>query len=118
MYEVKILDEFCGAHKLRHYRGKCEALHGHNWKMEITVYSRALDKRGMIIDFKELKSKLKNILSHLDHKYLNDLAYFKKKNPTSENIAYFIHEKLSKVVKKKIRVSVWETGTSSASFYA
>ena len=118
MYEVKILDEFCGAHNLRHYKGKCEALHGHNWKIELTVYSKALDKTGMIIDFTELKSKLRNILSKLDHKHLNDLAYFKKKNPTSENIAYFIHDKLSKVLKKKIKVSVWETGTSSASFYA
>ena len=91
MYEIKVLDEFCGAHNLRHYKGKCEALHGHNWKIEVTVYSNTLDKCGMIIDFKELKSKLEIILLKLDHKYLNDLAYFKKKNPTSENIAATIY---------------------------
>ncbi|MBL7157127.1 MAG: 6-carboxytetrahydropterin synthase QueD [Candidatus Omnitrophica bacterium] len=116
MYEIKITDEFCGAHKLRGYKGECEALHGHNWKTEISVYSKTTGKNGMVMDFKILKDRLKGVLSSIDHKYLNDLAYFKKKNPTSENIAEFIHKNLSRYIKQKIKVSVWETATSCASF--
>jgi len=118
MYEIKVIGEFCGAHNLRNYKGECEALHGHNWKVEVIVQSKNLDKRGMIMDFKELKAKLKAILSLLDHKHLNNIAYFKKKNPTSENIARFIHQNISKKKKKKkIRVSVWETPNSCAVFF-
>ncbi len=117
MYEIKITDEFSSAHNLRNYKGKCEALHGHNWKVEILLYGNTLNRQGMVMDFKELKDKVKNILSGLDHECLNNLNYFKKKNPTSENIARFIHDRLAKVIKKKIRVSVWETTSSCASFY-
>ena len=116
MYEIKVIDEFAGAHNLRNYKGKCEELHGHNWKTEIVLESDTLDEKGMIMDFKELKKILKDTLALLDHKYLNDLSYFKKINPTSENIAYFLHENLSKAIKKKIKVSVWETTNSCASF--
>ena len=116
MYEIKVIDEFAGAHALRHYKGKCEALHGHNWRVEVLLKSATLNEQGMVMDFKELKHKLKNTLSSLDHKYLNDIPYFKKRNPTSENVAHFIHKKLSQILKKKIKVSVWETQTSCASF--
>ncbi|MBN1353271.1 MAG: 6-carboxytetrahydropterin synthase QueD [Candidatus Omnitrophica bacterium] len=127
MYEIKVTDEFSGAHNLRNYKGKCEALHGHNWKIEVSVCSDTLDKNGMIMDFKELKNKLTGVLDGLDHKYLNDLSYFKKKNPTSENIAAFIHRKLSERLSysgscaggsasRKISVSVWETSASCASY--
>lgn len=117
MYEIKITEEFSGAHNLRNYKGKCEDLHGHNWKVEVSLYSKNLDRRGMVIDFKDLKGNLRKVLFPLDHKYLNDLGYFKKKNPTCENLAKFIHGALSRYVRKKrIKVSVWETGTSQASF--
>lgn len=101
---------------MRNYKGKCEALHGHNWKVELMLESDTLDSQGMVMDFKELKDKLKDILSPLDHKYLNDIPYFKEKNPTSENIARFIHKKLSEILKGKIKISVWETTASCASF--
>ena len=117
MYEIKITDEFAGAHNLRNYKGKCEALHGHNWKIEATIFCSTVDSRGMVMDFKELKSRLMASISSLDHSYLNELPYFKKKNPTSENIARFIHQSLSRSIKnKKIKVSVWETADSCASF--
>jgi 6-pyruvoyltetrahydropterin/6-carboxytetrahydropterin synthase len=116
MYEIKVTDEFSGAHNLRNYKGKCEELHGHNWKVEVLLESAALNPQGMVMDFKELKRRLKNVLSSLDHKYLNDTPYFKKNNPTSENVARFLHKKLSQNIKKKIKVSVWETQTSCASF--
>jgi len=118
MYEIKVIDSFAGAHRLRAYKGKCEDLHGHNWKVELSVSSKTLDSLGMVMDFKDLKASLKLALDTLDHKYLNDMPYFKKKNPTSENIARFIHEKISREIKKKIKISVWETENSRASFYA
>lgn len=117
MYEIKIIDEFSSAHNLRNYKGKCETLHGHNWKIEVLLGSNALNSQGMVMDFKILKDKLKEVLSSLDHKYLNDIPYFKKENPTSENIARFIHERLSRDINQKMKVSVWETDTSCASFY-
>jgi 6-pyruvoyltetrahydropterin/6-carboxytetrahydropterin synthase len=117
MYEIKVRDEFSGAHNLLNYQGKCEALHGHNWTVELSVYDNgALNSQGMVMDFKELKAELKAALSDLDHKYLNDLPELKEKNPTSENIARFIHERLSGRIGKKIKVSVWETRDSCASF--
>ena len=116
MYEIRVTEEFCGAHNLRHYKGQCEELHGHNWKVEISIYSKTLDKTGMVIDFKIVKDKLRKILQILDHKYLNDIPYFRKINPTSENIAEFVHNKLSALIKKKIKVTIWETSSSSASF--
>lgn len=117
MYEVKVIEEFSSAHNLKHYKGKCEELHGHNWRVELSLHDKTPDKIGMIMDFKDLKAELKKILSLLDHKYLNDLPYFKKKNPTSENIAYFIHNRISRTMgNKKMKVSVWETPNSCASF--
>jgi len=116
MYEIKVIDEFSGAHRLRGYKGKCESVHGHNWRVEACVYAKALDSSGMVMDFKELKKMLGRILVSLDHKDLNKIPYFRKLNPTSENIARFIHSRLSRGVKKSLKVSVWETSTSSASF--
>ena len=118
MYEIKVTDEFSGAHRLRNYHGKCESLHGHNWNVKVNVYSDTLDRHGMVMDFKVLKKCLKKVLAPLDHTYLNELVCFKKKNPTSENIAKFVYEKLSRTIKKKMKVSVRETGTSEACFYA
>ena len=117
MYEIKIIEEFSGAHNLRNYKGKCEELHGHNWRVEVVLYKSTLNSQGMVLDFKELKDKVKRVLSGMDHKHLNNLIYFKRKNPTSENIARFIHDKLSKVLKCRIKISVWETTNACASFY-
>ncbi|MCM8793869.1 MAG: 6-carboxytetrahydropterin synthase QueD, partial [Candidatus Omnitrophica bacterium] len=103
------------------YQGKCEALHGHNWKVKATVEGKKLAKNGMLLDFGELKKKLKEVLEELDHKNLNEIEYFKKNNPTSENIARFIFDRLSNRLKETSsrlkKVTVWETDTSSASYY-
>ena len=117
MYEIKITDEFSGAHRLRNYRGKCESLHGHNWRVEISAYSAKLNSQGMVMDFKDLKASLRKALEILDHKHLNDLPYFKKKNPTSENIAEFIHKKLKCKIRYKLKVCVWETDRSQACYH-
>lgn len=120
MYEVKVISEFSGAHNLRHYKGKCEDLHGHNWKVEVSVAGDKLDEIGMFVDFRQLKEKLNKVLETLDHKLLNDLDFFKKINPTSENIARFIYDKLSPqstVHSPQLKVTVWETDSSAASYY-
>ena len=116
MFEVQVNANFNAAHRLRAYKGKCEKLHGHNWKVQAVVGSEDLDKIGMVLDFKILKKKLNNILQDLDHSYLNDHKVFKKINPTSENIAKFIYQRFSKKVKGLKSISVWETDSSCATY--
>lgn len=116
MYKIKVEAHFSAAHKLRGYRGKCEELHGHNWKVEARVSSDRLDKAGMVMDFKDLKSGLNKILEKLDHKYLNNIPYFKKTNPTSENIASYIYERLKPQVGILSSVTVWESENACATY--
>lgn len=116
MYKVKVEAFFSSAHHLRCYKGKCEELHGHNWKCEVTVSQDELDKAGMVMDFQHIKMKLRMVLDGLDHKYLNRLPYFKKVNPTSENIARFIYDKLKGQGLGASSVTVWENNTSSATY--
>ncbi|MDD5044651.1 MAG: 6-carboxytetrahydropterin synthase QueD [Candidatus Omnitrophica bacterium] len=123
MYSIKVEDCFSSAHNLRGYKGKCEELHGHNWKVEVKVGACGLDKAGMVLDFKYLKEKVNKILERLDHKYLNRIAYFKKYNPTSENIAKYIFDNFSTGLNRlnpRARlesVTVWESERSSATYY-
>ena len=117
MYSIKIEAHFSSAHNLRGYKGKCEELHGHNWKVEIVVTKEKLDKIGMVMDFKYLKKELNQVLEKLDHKYLNKIPYFKRNNPTSENIARYIYEKLQNKVSGLNSVMVWESENCSATYY-
>lgn len=118
MYKIKIISHFCGAHFLRNYKGKCESLHGHNWKVEIIVSSNNLDKSGMVMDFSELKGFTNRIMDELDHKNLNDLDYFKKSNPSSEEICFYIFTRVKEPVENRgcvlEEVCVWETDTACA----
>ncbi|MDD5156332.1 MAG: 6-carboxytetrahydropterin synthase QueD [Candidatus Omnitrophica bacterium] len=116
MYRIKVESNYSSAHNLRGYRGKCEELHGHNWKVELRAGGSKLDKSGMLLDFKHLKKKLNVVLDKLDHKYLNGIAYFKKVNPTSENIAKFIYDSLKSGVPGILSVTVWENETSCATY--
>lgn len=118
MYKIRVRSDFSGAHNLRGYKGKCEALHGHNWQVEVEASGEEVGSSGMILDFKELKDVLSEAISGMDHKYLNDINYFKEVNPTSENIAKYIYKD---IVKKRpdiklCGVTVWETDTSSATY--
>ncbi len=116
MYSIRVEENFSSAHNLRGYKGKCEELHGHNWKIEVVAVREKLDKSGMLLDFKELKMELNAVLEKLDHKYLNNLSYFKKVNPTSENIAKYIYDTLKPAVPQIKSVTVWENNTSSAAY--
>jgi len=118
MYSAKVKTDFSGAHNLRGYKGKCEDLHGHNWTVEVTAQRPEPDNLGMVVDFKDLKSLLWGAIAEMDHAYLNDLEYFKDVNPTSENIARYIYEKLNaqKPDLDIVKVTIWETASSCASY--
>ena len=105
MYKVRVEDEFSAAHFLSHYKGKCEKLHGHNYKVRLWVKGEELDSGGMLLDFSVLKGALKEAAGFLDHSNLNDMEVFKN-DPSAERIARFIFEK----VKEKLH----ELGVKSA----
>ena len=116
-YKLSVIDWFSSAHFLRQYKGKCENLHGHNWKVRVCLSGNKLDETGMLLDFTDIKKHLKEVIIYLDHKLLNEIKPFDKVNPTAENIAAFIFEKM-KVAEtenaKICEVEVWESRTSSA----
>ena len=119
MFEIEVELSFSSAHYLRGYKGKCESLHGHNWRVKATVSGKELNREGLLLDFKELKERLRKVLEELDHKNLNEISYFKRVNPTSENIAKFIFDKLKReIIKGKLKkITVWESDNSLASYY-
>lgn len=121
MYEVSIDEEFSAAHALRGYKGKCENLHGHNWKVEVFVRGERLDEIGMLVDFRELKAATRRVMNHLDHRNLNELKPFDNEmNPSSEHLAGFIlHEVAAQVNNERVKVykvRVWETPSTSATY--
>ena len=117
MYIVNVKEKFSSAHFLRNYKGKCENLHGHNYKVEISLKGEKLDKTGMLADFTEIKKELKEIIKYLDHKNLNNLPEFKHNNPTSENIAKFIFNKIKNKYNNIFKVRIWETDTQYAEYF-
>ncbi len=121
MYEVKVKKSFAGAHKLLGYRGKCEELHGHNWLVEVTVRAGDLDDIDIALDFTVLKAGLRDVLEVLDHKYLNDVPPFNEVNPSSEQLARHIFERMAEKIDddrvKVHRVDVWETSDNCASYF-
>lgn len=120
MYHLMIKTSFAAAHNLINYQGDCENLHGHNWRVEVTVAAQKLDDAGLGIDFKILKKETNRILDELDHKYLNDLEAFKTESPSSENISCYLFDRLSDVLNDDNvtveRVNVWESDNACASY--
>ncbi|MDR3195589.1 MAG: 6-carboxytetrahydropterin synthase QueD [Endomicrobium sp.] len=117
IYKLSVTKNFASAHCLRKYKGRCENLHGHNWKIRAAFSGSKLDSVGMLIDFTDIKKRLDKIISHLDHKFLNEIEPFNKINPTAENIAAFIYEQLKQIeteTAKVCEVEVWESEYSSA----
>ncbi len=119
-YTVTIETEFSAAHIIRGYNGPCSNLHGHNWKVTVEVKTEALDKIGMSIDFYELQKKTEEIAARLDHRDINSVPPFDKElNPTSENIAFYIHQELKKVLPSRVKLSsvaISETGKYTAKY--
>jgi 6-pyruvoyltetrahydropterin/6-carboxytetrahydropterin synthase len=121
MYELKIVTNFSAAHRLENFYGKCESLHGHNWKVEVFIQGDRLDEAGLVKDFGVVKAKAREVLGEFDHQYLNELPAFSQQNPSSENMARYLFGRLGAVLNgggvRVSRVSVWESDTSCASYY-
>ena len=121
MFEVSVKDRFSAAHQLIEVGGGCERLHGHNFNVEVFVRSETLTDEGTVIDFRDLKKALADVLDMLDHTFLNDLEAFEDTGPSSERLARFIYLELSDHLLKKnlpgpCRVDVWESENSRASY--
>ncbi|OGO19638.1 MAG: 6-carboxytetrahydropterin synthase QueD [Chloroflexi bacterium RBG_16_50_9] len=116
MYEISIESHFDAAHFLRGYRGKCEALHGHRYRVVARIRANRLDDIGLAYDFTELKGYLNDILSRFDHVCLNDIKPFDRINPSAENIAATIYEELKgKMAAEPVTltsVEAWESPTT------
>ncbi len=119
MFEIKVSAVFEAAHRIAGYKGKCDRLHGHSWTVEAAVTGTRLDELGMLVDFKLVKGRLRELLEALDHMFLNDVEPFSAgSNPTAENIAKYIYSEMAKAefltedIKLK-HIQVWESPKSS-----
>jgi len=120
MYEVTIRKSFSAAHLLREIGGKCEELHGHNFIVEVSAAADNLNDEGLLIDFRLLKRWTDEVLALLDHKYLNELSFFRDVNPSSERIAQFLYEQIGQkagnVPVPLTRVTVWESENARVTY--
>lgn len=119
MYTIAYRTHFSASHHVRDYPGKCKNLHGHNWKIKVEVRTKRKDEIGISVDFKQLKKIVKPVIDRFDHKYLNDLDHFKKKNPTAENIAEFLYQEIDNRLPENVKmhkITVWETDKYSVTY--
>jgi len=120
VFEISVDYSFAAGHALRGYKGKCENVHGHNYKVRVTVAGEQLNSIGLLMDFIDLRSALKALAEQLDHRFMNDIPPFDKLNPSAENLAkYFCDELEAQVQKQGLHmqsVTVWETDTTSATY--
>jgi len=122
MFEVYVDEQFAAAHNLRNYKGKCENLHGHNYKVRITLAGPQLDEVGLLYDFVHLKQVIQGVIRALDHKYLNELKPFDVLNPSAENIAKHIYDETSKQMRETPNgagissITVWESDVTTATY--
>jgi 6-pyruvoyltetrahydropterin/6-carboxytetrahydropterin synthase len=119
MFEVSVEQTFAAGHALRNYKGKCENVHGHNYRVRITMQGDQLDSTGLLVDFLDVKSLIGGVVDYLDHQFINDLPPFDELNPSAENIAKYFYERVSGGLKNEVpvrvsEVTIWETDTSSA----
>ncbi|MEJ2696776.1 MAG: 6-carboxytetrahydropterin synthase QueD [Candidatus Sulfobium sp.] len=121
MYELTVEVGFSAAHQLRGYKGNCENMHGHNWRVQINIAAERLNDIDIAMDFREVKHVAREVISPLDHAFLNEVFPFTEKNPSSENIAKWIYDSLKKRINdddlRVAGVTVWESDSASASYY-
>jgi 6-pyruvoyltetrahydropterin/6-carboxytetrahydropterin synthase len=122
MYEVSVDETFSAGHALRGYKGKCENVHGHNYKVRVTLAGKELDSVGLLYDFVHLKQVIQVVIGSLDHRFLNDFAPFDSINPSAENIARYIYDETSKQMRQTENgagissITVWETDVTAATY--
>jgi 6-pyruvoyltetrahydropterin/6-carboxytetrahydropterin synthase len=122
MYEVSVDETFAAAHNLRGYKGKCENLHGHNYKVRVTLAGPEVDSVGLLYDFVQLKQVIQSVIRSLDHKYLNELSPFDVLNPSAENIARYIYDETAQQLHQAPNgaavssITVWESDLTAATY--
>ena len=124
MFEVSVEKTFAAGHALRGYKGKCENVHGHNYKVRVTLTGSQLDSTGLLYDFVEVKRRMDAIIERLDHRFINDIAPFDQLNPSAENLARYFYQELDQALREAAaqvpvrigEVRVWETDTTTAAY--
>ncbi|HYK38470.1 MAG TPA: 6-carboxytetrahydropterin synthase QueD [Candidatus Eremiobacteraceae bacterium] len=120
MFRVSVEETFSSGHALRGYKGKCENVHGHNYRVQVSIEGQQLDAIGLLVDFTHVKHALRAIIKEIDHQFLNDLAPFKSVNPSAENMAKYFFEEMGARLKEMpagarlVEAVVWETDTACA----
>lgn len=119
MFEISVKSDFAAAHRLEGYPGNCANIHGHNWIVEVVVAGEGLNGLGMVMDFRELKKSLRQLLERLDHQFLNELKEFSGIMPTTENVAKFVYTEMTALCSplKIKQVKVWESARNCATYY-
>jgi len=126
MFEVAVEKVFAAGHALRDYNGRCENIHGHNYRVRVLLQGDRLDATGLLVDFLEVEAVMKTVIGRFDHMFLNDVPPFDKLNPSAENMAQVFHEEISRGISGSPRennvrvseVSVWETDEMRATYRA
>jgi 6-pyruvoyltetrahydropterin/6-carboxytetrahydropterin synthase len=122
MFEVTVEQTFAAAHALRNYKGGCETVHGHNFKVQVVLAGERLDETGLLVDFIDVKNLMGQVMARLDHQFLNEIPPFDVKNPSAENIAEYLCTEMSSglantpVPVRILEVKVWETEIQSATY--
>jgi len=120
MFEVSVEQTFASAHALRNYKGKCENVHGHNWKVQVVLEGEKLDGTGLLVDFIDVKNLMAQVIEKLDHQHLNEIPPFDEINPSAENIAEYFYRRMTQgLADAPVRVQsvkIWETDIQSATF--
>ncbi len=118
MFEICVEHTFAAGHALRNYHGKCENVHGHNYRVQVGIEGAEVDENGLLYDFAELKKRLRATSEYLDHQFINDLKPFDEINPSAENIAKFICDEIQRdlTTASVAFVRLWETDTACATY--
>lgn len=122
MFEITVDETFAAGHALRGYKGKCENVHGHNYKVRVTLQGAELDNIGLLYDFVHLKKVISAVIKELDHKFLNDYPPFDTVNPSAENIAKYFYEQANRQMEtvpngaRISQITIWETDTTAATY--
>jgi 6-pyruvoyltetrahydropterin/6-carboxytetrahydropterin synthase len=120
MFEISVECNFAAGHALRNYKGKCENVHGHNYKVRVTLAGDKLNAAGLLMDFVDLRAEIKEQVEKLDHRFLNDIPPFDQLNPSAENLAKYFCDGIEPRARSQglqvLGVTVWETDTTSATY--
>ena len=122
MFEITVDETFAAGHALRGYKGKCENIHGHNYRVRVTLEGPELYSVGLLCDFVRLKQVIHGVIQALDHKFLNDFPPFDVINPSAENIAKYFYEQASARMQQPPNgariscITIWETDTTAATY--